>query len=378
MRKIIWVCMIIVSLFMFVSCAAQDNSDNTYDTETSDKVPVSQAWEGYEELLGNDYGVFIMPDKLEPLDADVLYSFQTELNIPYGSLVTEEMKADALRFAKIFFGDSFDAGELTVNDQINAVQYNGELGQMVYRGFPEGTLKGSVLDCLDNYENVFGAFRSGRDDDSVMQFEDGSCTVGEFCSNVQEYIDSALYPVYDGFDLFPYEIFNYYSSETGLKRAEIRCAARFKGVMLEEYFSPFSYYGNDPETGLIKEQYYIPFDIRIGYDSPTNPVYNFPDTAPRHAVDITEHKEIISLKQAVELLKDNLAPNMRFEFDDVRLTYCSMQTSLHNGEVGAEQIVDPTPYEPTWCFFRNSQTPGKARDGVKVNALTGEIIIDIR
>lgn len=55
---------LVLAALMLTSCATQENGGNTKQTDGSDKVPVSQIWDGYEKLQGRQYGTaFTLPKR---------------------------------------------------------------------------------------------------------------------------------------------------------------------------------------------------------------------------------------------------------------------------------------------------------------------------
>ena len=96
--------------------------------------------------------------------------------------------------------------------------------------------------------------------------------------------------------------------------------------------------------------------------------------------------EIIPLKSAVKLLETSLAEQSNYRFQKIDLMYCQKFTypaftgneSL-NSEIMADygEIPDQ-PFVPTWCFtWTTDQGQEKLVQHIKVNAVTGEITVDV-
>ena len=95
---------------------------------------------------------------------------------------------------------------------------------------------------------------------------------------------------------------------------------------------------------------------------------------------------IISLKGAVEILKNNLARNTDYTFSDIKLMYCCKHTQQNINvqdedreklkKLIAEENTREDVYRPTWYFIIKEESDSTC--GIKVDAVTGEITMDIQ
>ena len=98
---------------------------------------------------------------------------------------------------------------------------------------------------------------------------------------------------------------------------------------------------------------------------------------------------LISLKRAVGILQSELPNYSNFDFTDIRLMYCGlvinprMSSIVNNAELDSQQQevfrAEEKHLDPTWCFFLGTHQieEGFRERCVKVNAVTGELFIDI-
>ena len=109
--------------------------------------------------------------------------------------------------------------------------------------------------------------------------------------------------------------------------------------------------------------------------------------APLNILDKTEKTEMIPFDEAVKILETELAKGSYYEFSNVELMYCCLanQPALDMTEednvAKAEQLSEeynktPKTFEPMWCF--EIKGGEGAKEYIKVNALSGEVFIDVQ
>ncbi|WP_444435834.1 hypothetical protein, partial [Ruminococcus bicirculans (ex Wegman et al. 2014)] len=109
--------------------------------------------------------------------------------------------------------------------------------------------------------------------------------------------------------------------------------------------------------------------------------------APLNILDKTEKTEMIPFDEAVKILETELAKGSYYEFSNVELMYCCLanQPALDMTEednvAKAEQLAEeynktPKNFEPMWCF--EIKGGEGAKEYIKVNALSGEVFIDVQ
>ena len=377
-----------IAFVILTSCASQENGGNTKqaDIENIGTTPVSQIWDGYEELQGRQYGnSFTLPEKIEPVSVEELYSFR--MTLTYDEKPHEEL---AKQFYKYFFGDSYKEEYVTV--KAFNVLYNAPDG--AYGAFgstsPVNASRDSKFYPTSELLGVYDVIKDGA---VSMELADSGCTVSEATEAASRLVNKALAPLYPGYDFVPDKVrcidSIMASDDNPVTSAQVHFVIKYKGLMLEDRFTPL-FKTEDKGFYQVMTNYtpaYVDVDI-VGKDSISLINNNFSNNTPKPE----KLEKIISLKQAVELLERELAPQSGYRFNEVCLIYCNKVTSptlIPTEEMMGKDIILDFPeenarmyeefgevihrYDPTWCFYYGSEEAGAS---VKVNARTGEITID--
>ena len=365
------------------SCAAQDNNGNTYETESSDKVPVSQAWDGYEELQGKQYGnIFKMPEMIEPVRVETLYSF-----VPKDRPDWDRVKAGAETFFKAMYGDSYGSENIIESISpggVQQIQYlSSEDDAMV-------TSSGIVYAYRNGYRSkavtlqpeTLGSYDPKTSRDVMLHLDDGDCTVGELCDQVAAFSKNAFYPMYEGYELEPVYV-SYQSAPDMSELANVVVGIKRDGIFMETYPSQ-----------LFEQEHRKDYDVLTYYSfnqmsftmSGKDSILGFTNVTLLSKMQEVPVNKIIPLKSAVKLLETSLAEQSDYRFQKIDLMYCQKFTypaltgneSL-NSEIMADygEIPDQ-PFVPTWCFtWTTDQGQERLIQHIKVNAVTGEITVDV-
>ena len=114
---------------------------------------------------------------------------------------------------------------------------------------------------------------------------------------------------------------------------------------------------------------------------------NFHTDPPYVIKSKEEITKLYSLKDACEILKSGLAEYSNYKFDDVRLMYVNLFTSESQNlskmtveeqkEYFKKSAEAEREFTPTWAFIMNDNGSGFERKLIKVNAVTGEITMDV-
>lgn len=363
-----------MAMTLLVSCASQDNG-NTKQAEQTEKVSVDKIYDGYEALQGKKYGnSFTMPEKITPVKPDGLYSFTCK---PKSGLDDEQ---ESKHYFRSMVGDSYDESCFH-KERDNVYSYIGKDGFTMYfaNGCPiNAYINGTVLAGSNVLEDL-GEYDPAEDEDISLELKNGTYTIGEICSDLTELISKAFYPLYEGFEMYPYHV-TYILDNNMEKVAEITYGVKYKGLSLEVQFSPL--FEIEQRNGYQIVTNYSPSHMLFDVDTKGSTRFFTSRFAPRD-LETTEVHEIISLQGAVDILKDNLAENSNYKFTDVKLYYCCKEygpTATDNEELNSRMNEDfkdaPLPeFEPTWVFYWNAEDK---RYDVKVNAVTGEITVEAR
>lgn len=370
---------VIIIMIFVSSCSSQDNGGNTQLTDGADKVPFSQAWDGYKDLQGQSYGdILSLPDKIEPMEIDRLYSF-----VPVDGPDLETVTLGTVPFLKEFFGDSFNEAYVSENaDSLtkSLASYNspeGDYGKVMFSGPQSASKGGTGTDIIE----TMGIYEPGESD-VRLELDGGSCTVGQVCETVKSFCNKTLFPLYEGYEFEPVRV-TYYVGTDMKQKVRVTCGLKYKGLLMEPFFSRFN---QIDDRGFYQVMtYYSPNFILFDLDR-ADSIFYFSNISIPSKKNEEELTEIISLKKAVELLKENLAPNSQYRVEKISLMYCQKFTypALWGDEKLDSDIMadfgDPQaqPYVPTWCFTWEKEIDGfREIFHLKVNAVTGEITVDV-
>ena len=371
---------LIVAAVLLLAGCGNGSSGNTAETEEKERVPVTDLFEGYEDLQGKDLEVFTLPETIEKPAYEKLYRFPDRRG---GADVPEEY-AKTKQLMKNCFGDKFDESLMTASDnrdnsKIYSFSLPEGLSAVVLHGFPINIVK-SAEKLLTPQQEQLHCY-SASEGDRTVELKNGSCTVNELTENMRKRLDSEIMQGLEGFELVPKSVYNYRNSNS-VCYASIEYEVMYRGIKLDY----------DPPMSVIQQK--NGYEVMTSYsaNSVTLSTADKDDYAVLSSTfseqyPLTEEvPEAISLKRAVRLLQSELAEYSRYEFDTVELRYCCRITApVITGTDKSEDSriladygeLNTAYFEPTWCFYYSSiRGSEKHREAVKVNALTGEITID--
>ena len=374
---------ITLAALLLISCSSQENGENAKQADGTNKVPISQIWNGYEELQGKQYGnAFTLPEKIEPVNVERLYSF-----VPKDNPKWEKVKSTAKPFMKAFYGESFKDDNMTETSNSageKRIEYSSREGDyclVTGSGPLAGNKAGfeplsatSIIEVTDRYDP------SQRD--VSLELDIGTCTVGELCDNAKSFCDRTFRPLFSDYEFEPAKVTVCLTNEMK-NHAMVICGMRYKGLLMEPFFSQLNQVEDRGKYQVYT--YYSPNYIELDMNG-ADSVYAFNNQAIPSQNKEKELTEIISFKSAVGLLENNLAVNSDYKIEKVSLMYCQKFTypGLSSDEKTNSDIladygeIPDQPYVPTWCFsWESTVNNSYAVFYVKVNAVTGEITIDI-
>ena len=384
--KLKQITILIALLIVFVSCSPQDNKGNIMSVNETNKVSISQIWDGYEELQGQDYGVIKLPEKITVQPTDGL------CKLTLTPVACEDEQEASKRFFKAFFGKDYDDSKCTtLSDTGDSMYDDPEIGNAVFThgggnryampitAFRNGENTGAA------YEELLGIFDPVNDKDCAVELPDGIFTISELCDSAERFIQEGLYPLYGtgGLVIKPYELIFTKSKDDPQNRVmQVLFSFGYKGIDLQEKSSPF----NEARTlkGYNTQTYYAVFNITLDMKG-TDRFTSYSNNSLPYRPECEAMTELISLGDAVGLLRSELAPNSRYEFTNIVMKYCHKQTTASDAALSDEERIKAS-YElsefndsiaPTWCFeWTGSNDITTATCAIKVNAVTGEITID--
>ena len=363
-------CMILAIVMSLGICGCSgDNNGAVLSTEGAVKVPAAQAYDGYEELQGKDFEILVMPEKIKKQEISEIYSFTCT---PLAGLDEKQTAEDYFR---AMAGEAFDSSFIThPSDRHYRYSDPEEFTMEFSNGCPiNAAYRGAMLEGTYHLD-VIGCYYADEDRDVPLELKNGTFTVGEICRSISATVSRVFYPLYDGFDIYPYKIDYYLDGDTS-KVAEVTCAVRYKGMTLEIGSSPL--FEIVRKNGYEVITNYCPNYMTFDIDTLGSIRFFYNSFAPRDVI-AEEQSSMLSLGDAVKLLEENLAEHSRYIFTDAELLYCCKSTYAsplpgHSLDEVEEEFPE-SRYEPTWCFvFKLSED--KYGD-IKVNALSGEITVE--
>ena len=383
--KFIKLFIIIVVVFALSSCSAQDNGGKTKeaDSANTEKVPVSQIWNGYEELQGKQYGnAFTLPEKIEPVNVERLYSF-----VPKERPDWNKVSAGAEAFFKAFYGNSYDPGnsfESTSSGGLKQIQYLSyeDAANVSSSGIVYAFRKGYKIAEISSQPDILVCYDPDSDRNIKLELDEGECTVGELCDYLTAFSKTAFYPMYDGYELEPVKV-TYQCTADMKKTASVLFGIKRDGIFMETY-----------QSSLFEQEHRQNYDVLTYYSfnqmtfemSGVNDILGFTNVTLLSKMQEEPLDEIISLKEAVRILETSLADQSKYRFQSVNLMYCQKFTYpviTGNDSLNSEILADygeipDQPFVPTWCFTWNTEQDGNTYiHHIKVNAVSGEITADV-
>ena len=388
-RNISLLSLALSALILSTSCSQQDNSGNTKETEDSaNVVPVSQIWDGYEDLQGKSFGnVFTMPEKIRHVKFDEAYSFYTETDN------NEDQQANCEKYFKLLFGDNYD--EKYISEQGEAKIYsdgaNGKHYAMYLYGPGTMVMNGiRPLSSNDSGYELKTRYDPESDKDTVLQVGNESITVGKLCENAVGFCTAKFDGHFNEFELYPADLQYYYNSDHDNYSVSAVIGLKYKGIPVEYQFTPL--FSDENRSFYDVTTHYCPMMFTLdmyGSDDFRVLMVYCTDSKP-----ITENIDsILSLKEAVSILERELAQNSKYRFERVELLYSAKNKSINayrepwmtdedfsrDNESAAADYgeIPPVTYFPTWVFTLSiNSVNGPMENYIKVNAVTGEITID--
>lgn len=367
-------------LLLLCSCSAQQKDE--YAQKSSEDIvmsPVSQAYSGYEEILGKDYGNIKMPDKITKADIDEVYRFKARL------YCSEDKQAQAEAGKKMFsafYGDDYseeNCGFDEYNYRYIYTKNNRLLGACENASFyadREDLEPSKLAEYVECYPV------KGNEDKVITLCNNESCKVSEIASCAMNFIDDHYSPLLEGFTIEPQDVFarKYGDENIGY----VHFAYKYKGVQMEAY--PSHYYKEyTSDDGKQMSNSFIVTNTCAFVDG-KDKLLGINIDNQREVTKETALSEMISLKDAAELAAKELAPNSEYVVDDIKLMYCSLNVypTVNAFERTIEEQIENAKksnkiekeFYPTWVFICNNDFSGFGRYSIKVNAVTGEIIID--
>ena len=349
-----------VAVFLLSSCSIQDNKANNHSTDNAKLAPVEQAYNGCDELLDSDHGSFKLPKKINKENFDKVYS-----------LSCNALKNDDVSIAKgifkSFYGGDFDESKLST-DNDGLIYHAGE-NTSAYWGMDialySAKYKFQGNDSQQAY--IVGLDKGG------VSFGGRTYDGADIDSSLSNYLSD----FYKGMTIDTKEL----SVNNSANSLDFTASLDYENVPIQ--YSSSAYSLTDNENNM---SYWTFLQVTGSVDSDGE--FTFINAnAPLNILDKTEHKEMIPFDEAVKILEVQLAKGSYYEFSNVELMYCCLakqpmvdmtdEDNVANAEQTAEEYnKTPKTFEPMWCFEIKDDNEG-AKQYIKVNALSGEVFVDV-
>lgn len=362
MKKLIF---IILSLALLTSCSAFDNQANHKEIDNAQKSAVSEAYAGYSNLLEKDYEKFKLPSNIESIDIAKVY--ELSCNIPKNNISRE----DIIEIYRSFYGDNFNEDNL-FTDEHGGVLYQAGENMSAYWGM-DLSLTSEDYSVTDGSSKEYDTY---IDKNEKVKFNNDDITIGDISDNISDDINKLLSSFYPDYTIKVETIKLLDDSN-----AEFICSLSKDNVSFQYLSSEYLSYDADNMVYWA----FSPISGIYGDDG----IKMVNASAPNVIVEKTELNEIISVTEAVELLEKELANNMDLEFSDIRLMYCFLTSQPAIDRINSENAeqaeklteeynLKEKKYEPVWCFEIKSEADNVSKQYIKVNAITGELFVDMR
>lgn len=370
----------LLTLSLLLAGCGSDNSGNTQETEIKEFVPVSEMYDGYEQLQGKDFGNFKLPESIEKPEFEKLYRFPDRrggADVPDEETRTKEL-------LKRTFGEEPEESLISAYENWDGSKtYTLTLPEgrsaAVLHGFPISIIK-SAEELITPQQELIHEY-SPEDGGGIVELKNSSCSVSELLDNMQKRLESEVMQGLEGFEFVPRSISNFRNSNS-VSYTQIEYEVYYRGIKLE-YDSPMSVLQSKSEYQVMTS-YSINSVSLTAADKEDYAIFSstFSEQYP-----LTEEvTEAISLERAVQILQNELAQYSFYDFDSVELCYCCKITApvITNTDKDEDSRIladygeiETAYFEPTWCFnYTGNPNVQQRREAVKVNAVTGEITID--
>lgn len=364
----------ILLTLLFSSCAFQDNKANNQTTENAELVPSAKAYDGYENYLGQDHKKFKLPQSISKIETNNIYIL--ECNVQENQTSSDDVKS----IYKKYYGDSYDEDMLITDPNGGLVYLVGE-NSSSYWGM-DIVLMESSFDAADysSDENPLkGRYITDLQSEETVSVSAGQYVIQDECQFINDYTSELLKDFYKGWSFKVKDIYTEKVEEE--TRLDFSSCLMYENIPFQysgsEYFivdnnGSISYWLTSQLNGVIEDDEFIYIHAGVPYT----------------VLNKTKQDEIISFSEAVRILDDGIAENAGFEFVNAELMYCSLTTqpALDYSEnadrnatdkIAEEYQLQTKTFEPYWCFEIANEYTTKIKRYVKVNALTGELFIDM-
>ncbi|MBR6100867.1 MAG: hypothetical protein IKP95_00390 [Ruminococcus sp.] len=370
--KISFLCLA-VSVMALTSCSGSDSTKNPDVDLTA--VEARQAFKGAEELMGQDYGSFTMPAAFDIPQLSEVYEISYNTEFPD----YDKQKLSDL-FTK-FGGELFDKSQLSEDgtggyyfgsDKLNCSYLTGMLDMSFVNEQPDPETQAEQPEM-----KLLGHYSVGSQFDETVTLNGIDTSVGQLAG----FLDAELNQLLVGFTE-PYELRAQVIEAYNTSNVFANCAYTLEGIPLQNWRSA--------SRRLIEGkgvEYFDCFNVNAELQSTDKISLVYSWGGPPNILEKKKLESIIPLKRAVGILQSTLDPADLYNFKDVQLMYCGTvvnpRTSdiVNDAEVDSQQQAafraETKTLRPMWCFFVDFDSDNYNEQVIRVNAVTGEVILDL-
>ena len=217
---------ILASAVLMLTACAEDTDSYKNDSIEVEPKDISVLYEGYQELEGKDFGLFRMPEHIEPQSFEKAYKFKA--SVKYGS---KDNLEQAKKISKAFFGDQYEENSFTVDTSVfEKIHYRDSKGNIC--DYYDGFVGMSFVDRVNLQEaNFEGIYRVSTDGEKVIDFGTEKSTVAEVADSARRFFNENI-SAYSDYHAEPQDI--YLFSYGRRKIAEIIYRVEYEGIPFEE------------------------------------------------------------------------------------------------------------------------------------------------
>ena len=375
---------ILAAAVLMLTACAEDSENYKDDSLVVEKKEISKLYEGYEELQGKDFGSFRLPEHIEPQSFEKVYTITAD--IPFDTDDSQKRK-NAQTIFKNILKDEYDEKAVTreywltsfykySDKNSNAGKYaEGEFFVQRSNDVPNSSLRYDY-----EFDNAYYVETEG---DKAVDFFTEQATVRELAESAENAFNGNS-PDFADYHAKAYEIVTYKYKYGSVLVTKAYMRLEYEGVPFEPMTPTSKTTVKDDKT---INTYYSSMQAEATFTG-KNSITRIGADTPFKILNKTEDKDLISLKDACDILKHGLAEYLSYDFFDVKLKYVNLfdQEAPYMKELSESEQKEifkrnseiERVFEPTWVFSTKSgEGENTVTEYIKVNALTGEIAMDL-
>lgn len=361
MRKLL---LILLSMIILTSCSAFDNQANNQEVKDIKKQAVYDAFSNYSSVSNKSYNKFALPQSIEI--SEIKNAYMLDCNSPKNSISNDTV----LEIYKAFYGEKYNNNNVTYDDN-DGILYSAGENTSTYWGYDISLFSDDYYSYETDSAKQYDAF---TDKDESISFRGKTITIQSLSDEINSGLKNILSPFYPGYDIKVESL-----SILG-DNVEFTCSLSKDNISFQYAPSEYLSYDNNNMT-------YWLFSSVSGIYGING--FKMIQASPQNIItDSSAISEIVPIDEAVAILDKELAENIDFEFTDIRLMYCCLtaqpiidrmheEKQKQSEEDTEEYNMKTKEYVPMWCFEIQSTPESISKQYIKINAVTGEMFVDM-